>query len=202
MSVIGNDPTGKKEIIDDIAVVDGFHDVPSQNSTDNDQMRDVIGNKDDFVQVPYTEGEDSISAFLHTGYYHVHGASFLYPDKANPVELTAEASVWGTAGAKTEIIPASTITKDFDLHWCSIGEISATLYGVIDFYSGLSGSEVLIGSIDVVRTANFAREGFAPVQIPQQAANTRISARFSSSTVNADTVKIKLYGHVYSSSLT
>jgi hypothetical protein len=32
-----------------IDVIDGYHDVPSQNSADNNQLRDVIGNKTDTV---------------------------------------------------------------------------------------------------------------------------------------------------------
>ena len=200
--MIGNDPTGKQEILSDISVVDGLHDVPSANSTDNDQMRDVVGNKDDYVGVPYSEGESSILGFLHTGYYHTHGASFIYPDKADPVTLTANAASWNDTGSKVEIIPASTITKNFDLHWASITDISENCYGIIDIFAGGAGSEVLIGSVDCTRTSNFSQEGNKPTQIPQQPANTRISARLSSSTTNATTCKIKFYGHVYSDSLT
>ena len=40
-----------------------------------------------------------------------------------------------------------------------------------------------------------------PVQVQQQEANTRISCKFTSSTTNADTCRIKFYGHVYATSL-
>jgi len=160
-----------------------------------------IGDFGDSVDVPFQEGINSLIAFSTTGYYHVHGASFLYPDKAVPVQLTSAIAAWAITGAITEIIPANTITKDFDLHWASIAEISANLYGVIDFFAGSIGSEVKIGSVDVNRTVNFSREGVAPVQIPQQPANTRISARFTDSTSSSRTVRIKLYGHVYATSL-
>jgi len=43
-----------------IATLDGYHDVPSKDSTDNSQMRDVIGNKTD----SYTG--DSLYAENHT----------------------------------------------------------------------------------------------------------------------------------------
>jgi len=99
------------------------------------------------------------------------------------------------------VIPAGAITKDFDLHWASIWDISAALYGVVDIYKGLAGAEVKIGSVDVGRTANFSRESAMPVQVSQQVANTRISCRFTSSTTNADTCRIKFYGHVYGTSL-
>jgi len=92
---------------------------------------------------------------------------------------------------------ARSITKDFDLHWCSIWDISDSLYGVVDIFAGAPGSEEKIGAVDVGRTANFSRESAMPVQIPQQPANTRISCRFTDSTAGAETVRVKFYGHVY-----
>ena len=41
-----------------------------------------------------------------------------------------------------------------------------------------------------------------PIQVPQLPGDTRVSARFTTSTTNADTVRVKFYGHVYSSRLT
>lgn len=160
------------------------------------------GIKTDFVNVPYEFGENSIYALLTTGYYHVHGASFVYPDKADPVTLTSAAASWAETGSIIEVIPANAITKAFDLHWCSVNEISATLYGIVDIFAGDVGSEVKIAAIDVSRTTNQAREDNMPVQIPQQPANTRISCRFTDSTTSSRTVRVKFYGHVYSSSLT
>ena len=162
---------------------------------------EVAGSLVDLVSAPFVEGVESLIAYSQTGYYHIHGASFLYPDKAIPVQLTANAAAWNETGDIEEIIPANTITKTFDLHWGSITSISATLDGVIDIFSGASGSEVKIASIDVSRTSNFSRENAMPVQVPQQVANARISARFTSSTTNADTVSLKVYGHVYATSL-
>lgn len=159
------------------------------------------GIRSDFVHVPFVPNSESVLAYLQTGYYHVHGASFVYPDKAAPVTLTSAAAAWAETGNIIEIIPANTITKAFDLHWASLSAISAELDGIIDLYSGAIGAEVKIGAVDVSRTANFAREAAAPVQIPQQPANTRISGKFSDSTTSARTVRIKLYGHVYGVSL-
>lgn len=160
-----------------------------------------IGIRSDYVDVPFVPNSESVLAYLQTGYYHIHGASFLYPDKAAPVTLTSGAPAWSLAGAFIEIIPANAITKAFDLHWASLSAISAELDGVIDLFSGAIGAEVQIGAVDVSRTANFAREAAAPLQVPQQPANTRISGRFSDSTTSARTVRIKLYGHVYGVSL-
>ena len=181
----------------------GFvHGRPGVNSSDNVLIRDVIGNKNDYVPVPYQEDVASILGFLKTGFYHVHGAAFLYPDKAVPVTLTSAAPSWDITGSKTEVIPASSITKNFDLHWASLSDISASLDGVIDIFAGAIGEEVKIGAVDVVRTSNFSREQPVPVQVPQQPANTRISCRFSDSTTSSRTVRIKFYGHVYDEALT
>lgn len=207
---IGNDvspaTSGQNTIIDEkIDVIDGFHDVPAQNSSSNTVLRDVIGNKTDNVVVPYSCGVSSVMSFLHTGYYHVHGASFLYPDKANPITLTSPAGEWGqgTDSDIIEILPASEITKDFDIHWCSLSSISAALYGVIDLYEYVDSAWVKIGPLtDVVRTSAFSREGDARVQVKQIAANTRLGAKFTDSTATAKTVELKIKGHVYSTSLT
>lgn len=165
--------------------------------------RKILGDRFDVVDVPYTphQIDDTLMSYTRTGYYHVHGASFLYPDKADPVTITSSAASWSETGALTEVIPADTIVKDFDLHWASINEISATLYGVVDIFAGGVGEEIKIGSVDVSRTTNQAREDNMPVQIPQQAANTRISCRFTDSTTSSRTVKVKFYGHVYGTSL-
>ena len=161
------------------------------------------GGLEDFVDVPYDPGTNTIMAHLNTNYYHVHGAAFIYPDKADPITVTSSAAAWSETGTIVEIIPADTITKAFDIHWCSIADISAVLYGMIDLYKDTGGVWEKIGPCcDVVRNSNFTRENWARVQIPQQEANTKIGARFSDSTSSQQTVKIKLIGHVYSTSLT
>ena len=171
----------------------------SKKVTDIDS---VVGEMGEYVHVPYVPDTQTLMAFLATGYYHVHGASFVLPDKADPVTLTSSSASWSETGAIVEVIAASAVTKDFDLHWCSVWDISDSLYGIIDIFAGGAGEEVKIGAVDVGRTANFSRESAMPVQIPQQPANTRISCRFSDSTTSPETVKVKFYGHVYGTSLT
>lgn len=162
----------------------------------------VAGKFGEHVDVPYVPGTETLMAYAATGYYHIHGASFIYPDKADPVLLTSSAASWSETGNIIEIIPANAITKPFDLHWCSVWDISIALYGVIDIFAGPVDNLVKIGAVDVGRTANFSRESAMPVQIPQQPANTRISCRFSDNTTSSRTCRAKFYGHVYSNSLT
>jgi hypothetical protein len=168
--------------------------------SNNGQLK-VIGKFGDYVHVPYVPNGESVMAFLATGYYHVHGASFIYPKYVDPILLTSAGAAWATTGDLVEVIPANAITKDFDLHWASISDISVALYGIIDIYAGPIEAPVLIGSVDVSRTANFSRENAVPVQIPQQPANTRISCKFSDSTTSVRTVRVKFYGHVYGTEL-
>ena len=181
------------------SIIDGAVVIVDENGNPVDQINRVanIGEKSDLVPVPYQESISSLLAFAHTGYYHSHGTSFLYPDKAVPVTLTSAVASWAETGTITEVIPANALAYNFDLHWASLSDISAVLDGVIDIFSGAPGSEVKIGAVDVVRTSNFAREQPVPVQIPQQPANTRISCRFTDSTGSARTVRIKFYGHYY-----
>lgn len=160
-----------------------------------------IGLLQDYVNVPFVAGDNSILAHLNTAYYHVHGASFIYPKYAAPVTLTSAAASWATTGTIAEVIPANAITKAFDLHWISTMDTSADLFGIIDIFAGAPGAEVLIGAVDVYRSSAQGRDYPMPVQIPQQAANTRISCRFSDSTTSARTVSVKFYGHVYGTSL-
>lgn len=156
-----------------------------------------LGSLRDHVRIPFVDGTTTVLAYLQTGYYHVHGESFVYPKYANPVQISSAVASWATTGTITEVIPAGALAKPFDLHWCSVSEISADLFGVIDIYSGAIGEEVLIGAVDVNRTVNFSREGTAPVQISQQPAGTRISCKFSDSTTSSRTVRVKFYGHFY-----
>lgn len=45
-----------------------------------DGKGNVIGKRGDYV--PYSPNSASLMAFIATGYYHVHGASFVYPKYA------------------------------------------------------------------------------------------------------------------------
>lgn len=179
------------------SVVDSIESKTDIIDTNLDDLKIVVGEKTDHVGVPYVSGIDTLMAYLQTGYYHIHGDSFLYPDKADPVQLTSSAASWSETGAIVEIIPSGSITKAFDLHWCSVWDISTTLYGVIDIFAGEPGAEERIGAVDVGRTANFSREMAMPAMIPQQPAGTRISCRFSDNTTSSRTVNIKFYGHTY-----
>lgn len=161
-----------------------------------------IGDKTDYVLVPYTKGVSSILAHLNTAYLHAHGASFTYPSIDDAVVLTAGAGAWGTGGTIVEVIPADTITKAFDIHWAFVSAISENAEIIVRLYSGESGSEVPFHDVPAERTSVTSQAGSIAVQVPQIEANTRISARIYSSVAGTSTAKIKLMGHVYDTSLT
>jgi hypothetical protein len=172
--------------------------VPTANSTANNVSADVIGNKEDFVGVPYNFGDNSLAAFATTGYYHVHGQAFVYPTLADNVTLTAGSGAWDNTGAITEVIPANALSvAAFDLHWLEVSNISANGTVEIEIFAGGAGSEVKIGSARANRTTNQARNGPQAIQIPQQPANTRISCRLSDSTSGALTCQVSFSGHYY-----
>ena len=171
---------------------------PAQNSTDNNYIQDVLGNKTDYVTVPYSEGDNSVMAFLLTGYYHVHGQSWVYPVYANAVTLTSGSGAWNTGGSITEVIPASTLTTAaFDIHWINISNVSANAQYVVDIYAGGAGSEVLIGRTRGFRTSTFTTSQAKRIQIPQQPAGTRISCKLSDSSAGTITADVSFEGHYY-----
>lgn len=175
-----------------VAIIDGFHDVPSQDSIDNDQMRDVIGNKTD------THSGNSLSSFAHTAHEHFHSPVFIRPNLANSIALTSESGSWAAFPAtKTEIIPAGDITLDFDLHFMDIANISANGEYQIELYKGDIGSEISIGNFGPTRTAAQSQEGSRQIITEMLPANTRVSAALSSSNAGANTLTLKLEGHKY-----
>ena len=172
--------------------------VPAVNSSENDTWGDVIGNKNDFVGVPYAPGDNSLAAHLSTAYYHVHGKAFVYPNHADDVTLTAGAGTWDLTGTITEVIPADTLTDSaFDLHFIDIADISADAIIQIDIYAGAPGSEELIGATRAVRTGGAVRNAPQRIQVPQQPSGTRIACRLSSSVAGATTCDVSFEGHYY-----
>ncbi len=178
-----------------------LHRRPSENSTANTLMRDVMGNKNDFVGVPYNEGDASIAGHLNTAYYHVHGKSFAYPEAADSVTVTSGNGVW-TAGTITEVIPTDTLDEaDFDLHWINIVNHSEDAEYYIEILAGGAGSETVIGATRSWRDSTFLGGQTANttkrIQVPQQPEDTRISCRIYSSNDGTASVDISFEGHYY-----
>jgi len=163
-----------------------------------DNLDGLIGPANDFVGVPYAVGFNTILAHLNTSYYHVHGQSFVYPDHADAVLLTAGTGAWDLTGSIIEVIPANALSASaFDLHWINIADISAVGEIQIDIFKGGIGAEVRIGATRSQRNTNQSRENANRIQIPQQVINERISCRLSDSTSGALTCSVSFEGHYY-----
>ena len=128
---------------------------------------------------------------------HMHSTSCLYPKLAAPVELTCGDAAPYTPGVIVEIVPASTITEPFDIHWAHVSGLSANGDYVISLYAGAVASEVEIACFPAVRTAVQSQAGSAAVMTAIIPANTRISASVASSSGDADTVNLKIQYHKY-----
>lgn len=166
----------------------------AQNSTGNTYLSDIIGNRTD---TSFSNGTQtpSIIGHLTAAYNHIHSSSIIYPRDDDSVSITAASGSWNE-GTKTEIVPASTITYLFDIHWIIVGTISAVDDYVVKLYTGDSGSEVFWGEAAFSRDSNQVRGSQFPVQGHPIPANTRISASLLSGSGN-NTVDIKVYTHEY-----
>ena len=160
-------------------------------------LAEKIGDKNDYIGIPFIKNINTVLAYLQTGYYHVHGEAFTYPLLANPVLLTAAAGAWNNTGAITEIIPAGIAVRGFDIHWAQVSDISDTMYAIIELFKGTAGNEVKITDFPIYRSAVFTNEGNLRIQIPQQSAGQRISGRLSTSIAGQGTCRIKVLGHYY-----
>jgi len=183
-----------KVISDKITVIDGLHDVPAPNSSDNNFIRDVLGNKSDKNLL----GPGASSLYQLAGYmayYHVHNPSLVYPRDNDPELITAGLGAW-TEGLKVEIIASGVKSNPFDMHFVILGAISQVDDYVIKLYIGDSGQEVFWGECAYSRDTNQMRAAFVPIQGPPIAAGTRISASLLSGN-GSNTTAIKIYTHEY-----
>ena len=160
--------------------------VPEINSAANTTTADAVGNKGD------GHDGDSLHGKTETLLDHGHSPSLCYPTLADGVVVAGAAGVW-TLGDFVEIVPASTITEDFDIHFVSIEAISAN-----DIYQlHLYAVEVFIGCVRFVKNAGLAPTIHVPIQTPIVAANSQIQAKLATSGGGADTATISAFYHVY-----
>ena len=169
---------------------------PSENSTENNSLNDVVGNKND---KSFSDGQENPSLIGHATatYNHIHSPAQVYPTLADAVTVTGSASAW-TLETIVEIIPASTITELFDIHWINISNISDEDQYEVVLYQGASGSEEEIGRVRFSRSSNFSQEGNVPIQVPPIDANSRVSAALASKAGGSESCDFCLYYHTYS----
>lgn len=163
-------------------------------SLDNFNLHEnkTIGNKN-----TDNYNSDSIYGKVTALEEHIHNSSNVYPTLADGVVITADASAW-TLGSITEIIPASTITDYFDLHWLVVEAVSANDIYELVLYSGPALSETEIARVKFVKNTT---AGSGAISIPVQTAiissNSRISAALASKSGGSDTATVSLGYHIY-----
>lgn len=142
--------------------------------------------------MPYIAGKKSTYDRVHILEEHAHSASNCYPTLANGTTVTGAVGAW-TLGAFAEVVPASTITEPFDVHFISIEDLSAVdVYEIV-----LYAATTEIGRIRVARTANQDSTTQVPIQMHIQPANTQIQAKCATSAGGSDTAVIALHYHTY-----
>lgn len=137
----------------------------------------------------------TVLGYHNSLYQHVHNPAKCYPSLANGVTITGGAGAW-VLGSFVEVIPVNTLTTMFDIHWIIFESASANDTYELILYRGLAGSEIEIGRIRTRRESTQSGASNAPIQIPAQAANTRISAKVASSS-GGDNVTISVILHDY-----
>jgi hypothetical protein len=142
------------------------------------------------------ETSESLKGRTYSLTRHIHSAQKVYPTLAAGVTLTGGAGAW-ELGAKTEIVPISTITAPFDIHYINPGAASATDTYELVLYKGAEGAEIEIGRCRIVRAA--AQSGTAPTPMMTELllSNARISAAIATSGGGSDTIAISIFYHTY-----
>lgn len=162
--------------------------VPAQDSANNIQIRDVIGNKTD------TEAGNSIYSKSVRIEEHIHSACKVYPTLASGITITCGTPAW-TLGAFATIVPASTITSLFDVHWVSLENISAAgVYELILYYGA---TDIEAGRVRFTKTVTQDPTFNIPMQTIIIPANSQIRAKVASSGAAANTVDISIFYHTY-----
>lgn len=168
---------------------------PAANSAANAQIADVIGSKIDTV------AGDSIIALLkqliatnHILEEHIHSASKVYPTLAAGVTVNGGVGAWQLGNA-TVLVPVNTITDDFDIHYLSVGNVSANDTYELVLYSDAAAT-VEVGRVRFTRTAVQSSTSSTPMMTPILAANTGIWAKVASAS-GGDNIVVGIFYHVY-----
>ena len=141
----------------------------------------------------------TLLGYQNSLYQHVHNKSIVYPTLAAGKVVTGGADAWAE-GAAVEIIGAATApfaTNEFDIHFVNFEAASANDTFELSLYSGADAS-VEIGRVRTKKYSNTDGVVSVPIQIPAQAAGTKISAKVASAGGGEDTVTISVYAHLYS----
>lgn len=138
-------------------------------------------------------GKPTNEDYVHVLHDHAHSAQNIYPTGAAPVQLTSGVGAWAL-GTITEIVPASTITSDFDIHWMDISNPDTNGDYEIELYYG--AGDTFAARVAFTRTGVFTGSITKPVTTILIPANSRIRAKMQDGS-GESTAKVKIYYHTY-----
>jgi hypothetical protein len=140
--------------------------------------------------------KSSHNSLTHLIEEHNHGVGYVYPDETvgAGTQMTSAAGAWNLSAAFTQIIPASTITNPFDIHYLCIEAMGANSVYEVVLYYGASDTEC--GRVRVVKNANLDGTMNVPFMTEIIPANSRIRGKVAS-TNGGETIDISVFYHVY-----
>jgi len=156
-------------------------------------IKTILGATNDFAV------DKTVLGYFNSLYQHVHNKAIVFPTLAAGKVVTGGVAAWAE-GAAVEIIGTATApfaTNAFDIHWINFEAASANDTYELSLYSGADAS-VEIGRVRTTKYSNTDGVVSVPIQIPAQAAGTKISAKVASAGGGEDTVTISVYAHLYS----
>ncbi len=185
---IGDNGSTKKELDE----IEDLHDLPEIDSSDNESIRDAVGNKSD------GHFGSSLHSRTHELDEHIHSNIFIRPNMANGITVSKASGAWAAYPTPTQIIAANDINEEFDLHFLNVSTISANGQYQLQFYTGPALSEVSLGDgFAISRSASQSQEGTRPIMTARMPANTRISVALTGSPAGIQSVIVKIEGHRY-----
>jgi hypothetical protein len=163
---------GDVSLTNQAIVQQGTFNVPAQNSADNVDWGDVIGNKTD------THLGDSLYARIDELYDNFQAERFVYPTLAAGATIVSANADW-VYGAYAEIIPAATVVTDVHVAIVSIESCDRNAVFQLELYAG-AGDTVISAVRFAVEGGFFGNQVYA-IGSAEVAANDRVRARLASS---------------------
>ncbi len=124
---------------------------------------------------------------------HAHTGTDVYPTLAAGVDVLS--GIAWTLGAFVEIIPVNTITRDFDIHWLVVENVTDDeIYECVLYAATTEITRVRFGAqpgVGSVITFNPI-----PIQMGIQTKNTQIQAKLASSGAT-ETATVSVMYHIY-----
>ena len=161
--------------------------VPSVDSSDNTELRDVIGNKNDTV------AGNTIISRLKIAEAYVHSQARVYPSLADGITITGHVTAW-TLGAFAEVVPENAIDTNFIIDMIDVTAYSAVDVYEIVFYYGPTDIEA--GRIRLSRASAAANvPGPNVIQTEIIPANSRIRAKVATKNGLSATLTLSINYH-------